>query len=575
MKTPLFAKIFGGYLAAIVVLSLLIPAFALKPVRNLYLNLFNDNLKNLAVTLRPEISRLYEAGRYEELDAFVKRSVTQIRSRVTVIDGNGVVRADSQGDPKTMDNHRTRPEVFEALQGGIGKSLRFSHTADTDMIYVALPLDKEGRVIGVIRMSAYLKEVNVLMENVKGKIINIALIITLLSLVVAFFIARGISLPLRKLVGAAKNLAGGNFETHLISTRERDLKDLAESFNAMAIEMRRLFEELTSKNEELGAIISAIDEVLLVLDRDGRIKLANQSIAKFSGREEVEGRFYWEVLRSPEFGELIKEAKGRGGHPTAEIENNGRVFLCSVTDMPSREEMVAVLHDVTELRNLEKVKKDFIANISHELRTPLTAIKGFVETMEEEEEIRNTRYLEIIKRHTDRLMNIVNDLLLLSALEESGRPERERVDLGELSRTISRMFDPRLREKSLTMTVEGDESGYVVYGDAFKLEQMLINLLDNAIKYTEKGGITLALRRLGASVVVEVGDTGIGIPREHLPRVFERFYVVDKSRSKKLGGTGLGLSIVKHIVLLHGGRIEVDSIPGRGTTFTVTLPTGE
>lgn len=572
MKTPLFTKIFGGYLVAIVIFALLMPIFAFKPVRNLYLRLFTENLQNLAVTLQPEIDRLFQTGRYTELDAFVKRSSARIRSRVTVIDADGTVRADSQADPKSMDNHRTRPEVFEAIKGGVGKSLRFSHTVDTDMLYVALPLEREGKVAGVIRMSAYLKDVNTLMDDVRGKIFNTALLITLLSLVVAFFIARGISLPLKKLVAAAKNLAGGTFDTRLISTRERDLKELAESFNAMAIETRRLFEELTKRNEELGAIISAIDEVLLVLDRDGRIKLANQSIAKLSGQERVEGRFYWEVLRSPEFGELIREIREEAGHRTAEIESNGRVFLCSVTEMAPREELVAVLHDVTDARNLEKVKKDFIANISHELRTPLTAIKGFVETMEEEEEIKNTRYLEIIKRHTDRLMNIVNDLLLLSGLEESGRLEKERVDLDELSRTISRMFDPRLRDKNLTLTIEADESSHLVYGDPFKLEQMLINLLDNAIKYTETGGITLTLSRDRTSVVVSVRDTGIGIPRDQLPRIFERFYVVDKSRSKKMGGTGLGLSIVKHIVLLHGGRIEVDSLPGQGTTFTVTLP---
>lgn len=219
------------------------------------------------------------------------------------------------------------------------------------------------------------------------------------------------------------------------------------------------------------------------------------------------------------------------------------------------------------------MKKSFVANISHELRTPLTAIKGFVETIEEEEEIKNTQYLEIIKRHTDRLMSIVSDLLLLSELEQPGNAlEIGEVNLVNLAENILKVFEQGAKAKGLTLKLTVGQDLQPIQADPFKLEQMFINLLDNAIKYTEKGGVAISLTQADEKSIVEIQDSGIGIPGTHLPRIFERFYVVDKSRSKKLGGTGLGLSIVKHIVLLHGGTIDAESSLGTGTKFTIVLP---
>ena len=235
--------------------------------------------------------------------------------------------------------------------------------------------------------------------------------------------------------------------------------------------------------------------------------------------------------------------------------------------------MVAVLYDITELKNLEQMKKDFVANMSHELRTPLTAIKGFVETLEEEEEIKNVQYLEIIKRHTDRLMNIVNDLLVLSELEQTGSAlVIENVNLVSLAENILKVFEQGEKEKGIQLKLVAEKDLKIIQADPFKLEQMFINLLDNAIKYTERGEVSITLTQIDSKSVIEIQDSGIGIPSSHLLRIFERFYVVDKSRSKKLGGTGLGLSIVKHIVLLHGGTIDVESSQGMGTKFTIVLP---
>jgi len=251
-----------------------------------------------------------------------------------------------------------------------------------------------------------------------------------------------------------------------------------------------------------------------------------------------------------------------------------RIFLCSATFLKSGEEVVVVFHDITQVKNIEKIKKDFVVNVSHELRTPLTAIKGFVETLEEEVDGKIQHYIDIIKRHTDRLINIVRDLLLLSELEEKGVTlEIEEVNVKNTVERIIPLFEQRLREKNLTLNLKVEGNLPPIKADPFKLEQMFMNLMDNAVKYTEKGGVFISVKKVREQkVCIEIQDTGIGIPKEHLPRIFERFYVVDKSRSRSFGGTGLGLSIVRHIVLLHNGSIDVESSPGSGTTFSITLP---
>jgi two-component system phosphate regulon sensor histidine kinase PhoR len=272
----------------------------------------------------------------------------------------------------------------------------------------------------------------------------------------------------------------------------------------------------------------------------------------------------------------MKEARSKQNSIVDELELNNRIFLYSATFCSNNKDIVVTLHDITKIKNLEKTKKDFATNVSHELRTPLTAIKGFVETLQEaNNDEENVHYLDIISRHTDRVIRIVNDLLLLSKLE--GTPdnlELEKVNLNILMENILKIFEQSLEEKNLALKFNTDNNLPIIQADPFKLEQVFINLIDNAIKYTERGEIVITLSRNNETVIIEIQDTGICIPQEHLSRIFERFYVVDSSRSRKLGGTGLGLSIVKHIVNLHNGKIDVKNIPGSGTNFIVTLPVG-
>jgi two-component system phosphate regulon sensor histidine kinase PhoR len=341
----------------------------------------------------------------------------------------------------------------------------------------------------------------------------------------------------------------------------------------MASKVRKLIEDYSNETDALNIIISSIQEGLLVLDRRGKIILCNKKLGEITGVENPRGRMHWEVLRDPGLADFIKSIGPDNPEISREIEIKGRIYACAGALLPSTEQTIITLHDITEIRSLEKVKRDFVVNVSHELRTPLTAIKGYIETMEESVDETNREYLEILKRNTDRLIAMIGDLLLLSELEEVGfRLEVEPVNLNALLENQQKMFEAKLRQKRLELEVDVDEYPTTIEADRFKIEQMFLNLIDNAIKYTEKGSIVITVNHNDENVVINIEDTGIGITREHLPRIFERFYVTDKSRSRRLGGTGLGLSIVKHIVLLHKGVIFVNSTPGVGTTFTVTLP---
>lgn len=576
MKNSLFNKVFGGYLIIICILLFLIPLVSFKLIRTHYVNTLTENLKDIAVTTSPQVLSFFEKQNYREMDAFLKSFTGKIKERITVINKEGTVLADTEKDPAVMENHMIRSEVIDALSSGVGKARRFSVTLEEDMLYVALPVERESKILGVVRISIPLKQINSLLRDLQLRILIGIAIVTLLSIGIAFLLSRGLSKPVDALANAAKNLAKGNFNTRVHLQTTGELKELETSFNEMAGRMEGLFGKLSRRNEELDTIVSSIQETLLVLDKEGRIKLSNESFRKTFNDEDVYNKFYWEVMRCPDFSELIKRVMEERKNQIQEVEFRDKHYLCSVTFLNSKEGLVSVLYDITDLKNLERVKKDFVANISHELRTPLTAIKGFVETLEEEEDIKNVQYLEIIKRHTDRIMNIVNDLLLLSELEQTDKAlVMEDVNLVSLAENMLKVFEHRAKEKGIELKMEAAKDLKKIQADPFKLEQMFINLLDNAVKYTEKGEISVTVKQSESQSIIDINDTGIGIPSSHLSRIFERFYVVDKSRSKKLGGTGLGLSIVKHIVLLHGGTIDVESLLGIGTKFTVILPKNE
>jgi len=473
-----------------------------------------------------------------------------------------------QMDPATLDNHRDRPEVGQALAGKSGRSIRYSTTLWQDLLYVALPVEAGGKIIGALRLSTPLTHITDLLKTLRIRELQLTLLVFVISLLLAALISHLLSTPIRELSKAARRVASGDLTVRVPPKSDDEMRDLTESFNEMTQRLEHSFAELSGRNEELESIISSMTEALLVLDEEGKVRLFNAGAQKIMPAEKIINRYYWELLRSTRLNTLIEESSERS--ISGEVELADKSFLCIITPLASRKAKVVLLHDITESKQIERVKKDLVVNVSHELRTPLTAIKGFTETLLDEADPKSVEYLGIIKRHTDRLIAMVNDLLTLSELEEKPQLIIEEVNLQELITNVLAIYDPRIRAKGLDLTA--DISPITLKGDSFKLEQLLTNLIDNALKYTEKGQISVDTEVKEGNAIITVKDTGIGIPREDLGRVFERFYVVDKSRSRSMGGTGLGLSIAKHIATLHNGSIEVASTPYTGSTFTVIIP---
>jgi two-component system phosphate regulon sensor histidine kinase PhoR len=573
MKKSLFLKIYTGFVIVIIAMLVVTLLLSYRTIRSHHLKTQRENLRFIAMGLKPTFESTVALHDTARMDSLAKDLGLQTNSRITVIDTHGVVLADSWRDPALMENHGTRPEIMRAGRGEVGTSLRHSATIEEDLLYVAVPLEFEDGVAGVLRVSLRLKSIDDAITEMRNEIVGIALVVALLSLIAALLFSRSFYQPINQLMAASRRVASGDFDARVLLRSGGELGDLAESFNQMTDHIRALFRELSEKSEELNGVVGSLQDGLLVLDRDGRIVLSNPGFKRIAGEAAVEGKFYWEVMQVPEFDALVRSVAERKSGAVKEIAFNDRVYLCSGDYLASREGVVVLVHDVTEMKNVEKLKKDFIVNLSHELRTPLTAIKGFLETLQDEVTVDGRHYLGIVTRHTDRLANIVEDQLMLSELEDSATGLcLEKVDLKGLIEDTLHILGPRAREKNLELILDAPDSGPVIDGDRFKLEQVFINIIDNALKYTETGSIGIRIRENRPNAVITIEDTGVGIGEEHLSRIFERFYVVDKSRSKTVGGTGLGLSIVKHIVLLHNGSIEVESKPGNGTRFTVTIP---
>jgi two-component system phosphate regulon sensor histidine kinase PhoR len=574
MKGSIFLRIFLGHALVAVALAAIVVVFSFRAIREHHLATLTADLEDLARTLEIEVAPMVEQHRHKDLDSLVKDLGKTIGTRITIIDPAGNVLADSEGDPELMESHRTRPELMKALTGRVGTARRFSTTVEQEMLYVAIPIEQDTIIIGALRVSLFLSEIEELISDLRKSIARAAAIAIGISLAAALIISGGLSRPIRDLHIASRRVAEGDFDVKVLLKGSEELRALADSFNHMTDRIKTLIADLSEKGEELSGVVSSMQDGLMVLDRDGRIILANDSLRDIAGETDVEARPYWELIRSPQLDDIVKKVMEQRAHGTGEVRLGERTYVCNGAFQASQEGAVVLFHDMTEIKSLEKVKKDFIVNLSHELRTPLTAIKGFLETLEDEVSEEGRRYLQIVRRHTDRLADIVDDLLQLSSLEDGEtRLELSRVDLKAMIESVARIFEQKAHQKGLTIKMRTGEGTPTIEADHFKIEQVFVNLIANAVKYTEEGGIEVSVAASDSDVVITVADTGIGIPQEHIQRIFERFYVVDKSRSKRVGGTGLGLSIVKHIVLLHNGTVDVESEVGKGSKFVVTLPT--
>jgi two-component system phosphate regulon sensor histidine kinase PhoR len=573
MKKTLFLRTFLGYVTIIVLLASAVMLFAPPLMRTHHIEERAAGLEHMALLLEGEVYPYMAAGDEEGLRGFVTDVSRKTATRITVIGIDGRVLADSEKEPRDMENHLFRPEIQASLRGKTQMSIRPSSTLMADMIYMSIPLRNDGRIVGALRLSLFMKDIEALLAALRRDLFGIVGAVTFIAFVLAYFLSRSVTGPVSEVIDAAKRVAAGDFGVSVSERRSGEFRDFARGFNVMTGRLKDMFGEIRVQNEEIQSILASIREGLCVLDRDARIVLCNTSFRRIAGSDAPEGRHFWEVVRSSTVAEVVRKAREGGTESTAEVVIGERAFFCSVSRLAAAERLVVTLHDVTEFRALEKTKRDFVVNVSHELKTPLTAIKGFVETMGPRAEEENRPYLEIIRRNTDRLIAIVEDLLVLSELEARGtKLERTRVDVRPIAENILKLFEKRASEKGVAITLEAPAGLPEIMADPVQIEGLLLNLVDNAVKYTEKGSVKVRLSAGEGRFLIEVADTGIGIDAAHQPHVFERFYVADKSRSKNLGGTGLGLAIVKHVALAHQGTVSLKSRLGEGTTLTVNLP---
>ncbi len=525
----------------------------------------------------------------QAIDALADRLGEAIKARVTVIASDGTVLGDSYESGaalRRMDNHLTRPEVREAVASGLGISIRLSGTVGILMLNVAVPVHLPDRgLLGIVRLSLPLTEIEAQHRAMRAVLIGAVGIAFLLSLGMSYLVARSITRPLAEIVQAAKRMVGGEFHPRIRPGSSDEVSDLARVLNHMAASIEEKIEALKQDRAKMAATLIAMQEGVMVLAVDGTVRLINPAMERMIGRQggELTGKSYWEVIRQPRLHEFIAHALAGGTGTTTEIglgSGSDRIFQVYTSSLSEGEGnpagLVLVFHDISDLRRLEQVRKDFVANVSHELRTPLTAIKGYVEALRDDPKIelpQRHRFLEIIETHTDRLNLIITDLLLLSKIESGQIPlKQESVELALLINRTLGLLNHQIDRKQHKIVLDIPARLPPVLGDEERLGQVFSNLLDNAVKYTpDKGTLTITAVLNDTMIEVGIEDTGIGIPPKDLSRIFERFYRVDKARSRELGGTGLGLAIVKHLVEAHGGTVSVQSA-GKGSRFTVRLP---
>ena len=568
-KNTIFRKIFINFVIVIFITAGLFLLFSSQIVKTYYINTLSKDLEQVARTVSSSVKFMHSSNEKESIQEFVKEIGLSKGYRITIVGSDGVVWGDSEKNPEEMENHKNRPEIIKALKGEIGTSIRYSKTTKEYMLYVAVPIRRDGEIIGVARASMFMKSIYNLINTLKTRLIFSTLLSSIAALLLSYFLSKGITTPIKELVEFSKRISMGVFSEGTIPKRNDEIGELMENMNIMAKRIGKLVENLKSESETLETIIKSIDEAILLIDGNGVIKHANDEFKNLIGKEKVEERYYWEVVKDDELRKFVKKALDKESM-RERIQIKDRNFILSSRKIETANKILVTFYDVTELQKYEEMKKEFIGNLSHELKTPLTSIKGFVEVMKEEGKL---KYIDIIERNIDRMIQIVKDIQMLSKLEyRKTKAQIESVDALDILKDIEKLFHKKAEEKGLNLLMEVEEKPFYIKVDPYLFEEMLVNLVDNAIRYTDRGSVSVKIYRGKGGFFVEVKDTGIGIPEKHIDRIFERFYVVDKSRSKRTGGTGLGLSIVKHIVLLHNGKIDVRSVPGKGTTFTIFIP---
>lgn len=584
MKLTLAWRWFAGLATLLVVLLLVInlaidlslPSFLVRRIR--------QDMERQAWLAREAFApKLAQTGR-GDINEFAHELARHTGLRFTVITPDGTVIAESdkpQAELAQIENHLYRPEVQAAKQSGVGTATRHSDTIGMDLMYVAVAANGSG----FVRVALPLYEIEHTKARVRRTVGWASVIVILAALPVVMWLARRLTVPIEGMRQMAGRVTAGDFSVRAPEEGGPELQQLGGALNQMSSQLETRLRELASEKADLNTTLSNMVEGVLVVDAKGKIRLANDALRQqFNLTETALGKTVMEVIRNAGLQDLITEALGAGqirGRELPFLVPEERFFDVNATVLRAQGETVAgavvVLHDITRIKRLENIRKEFVANVSHELRTPLAIIKGYVETLQDEpapDPASSQQFLQTIQKHSRRLEALIEDLLSISALEsQQARLNFDAIPLTAAAATVVDELAAQAGEKSITVVVEIPADLPTVRADDHRLHQVFFNLLDNAVKYTGTGGrVILTAKASGDMIEVCVADNGPGIAPEHLPHVFERFYRVDKARSRELGGTGLGLSIVKHIIQAHGGRVWAESELEKGSRFYFTVP---
>lgn len=577
-RSRIFWRLFGAYCVLLIVSFGVLGWLLIGRMERHLLQEIQQGLEGKTLFLRELVNRYDEAA----LQAQVVRIAKETKARITLVRADGQVVADSDEQPARMENHADRPEVQQAERDVIGVSTRHSGTVHQPMMYVARRNDQ-----GPVRFVRIALPLDAVAAEIRWlhRVVWTATGVTLLvALLLSLLIARRLSAPLVELSLAADSIARGDYGKKVIVPARDEVGALAVSFNAMSEACAAQIAQMDQDREQLRTIFRSMVEGVIVLDAEQTIRFVNEAAGQLLGAplQASTGQKVWQVFRHRQLHEAVEKILASDEPYACDLEwtsTERRAFALHGGRLPGDPHRGAVLvfHDITHLRELETVRQDFVANVSHELKTPLAVIQAAVETLLDgaiHDSEHNIRFLERIRESADRLHRLVQDLLTLGRIESSQAP----LELAPLAlqsaveACVSRHLD-RAKFRGLHLIADAPPEPVIVLADDEALAEILDNLVDNAIKYTAAGGsITLRWHAKEREAILEIADTGVGIPQKDLPRVFERFYRVDKARSRELGGTGLGLSIVKHLVQALGGSIAASSELGRGSVFTVRIP---
>ncbi|HPV03669.1 MAG TPA: ATP-binding protein [Myxococcota bacterium] len=586
--------LYPSFLVVISVCLLFVGTSTVISVRAMFVRETTERLRG-RVHLLSELLAEFIPGQMEMAERLVSAAGINLATRVTLILPDGKVVADSQEEPAAMQNHLDRPEIRDALALGEGTARRRSPTQGRDTIYHARSIVREGRPLAVVRVGLPEHEVDAALLDLAVKTMAGGLVAAVLAAFLSWLVSRRVARPVEEMAAEVKEMISEGSETRLKPPNIHEFSTLAGTMNMMADGLRERLVATGAQQRELETTLSGMSEAVLLMDAADRIRIINPAAERLLRLRHGSstGLRIFDILRDGPIFEFVSRPMSQEEAIEEEISIEGdkptyvHAFRSSIPDdQGSSRGTLLVLHDITRLKRLEAIRRDFVANVSHELKTPITSIKGFVETLRSDtdhdpETVR--RFLDIIARHTDRLNSIIEDLLVLSRIEQAenlGRDKdgedpgmaRENVLVSSIVESVMMVCEPRASRKDIRIlaTVQPDAVAFV---NQPLMEQALLNLVENAVKYTDQGGhVDVAASVVDGRLTLSVSDDGCGIPREHLPRIFERFYRVDKGRSRSQGGTGLGLSIVRHVATIHGGKVRVTSEPGVGSQFVIDVP---